>query len=358
MRVTVVSCWYPSPSHPSVGSFVERDVRALARDHQVRVVHLVAPRLHDGEPSWHTGTVPVLRLPMRPGNPFSVAAAARRLRPLLEGCDVVHTMAFPSAEPVRLLPGLGAPWVHTEHWSGIVSLPESRLKRLAARFVLSGPDAVTAVSSYLGEAISQLGRRDVRVLPNIVETGGYVPRRVPDGSIALVALGNLEAKKDPELAVRTVAELRRRGRDVTLEWCGDGPLLEQMQGLAARLGLADRIRFAGRVPAAAAQGAIARSDALLHTSTVETFSLVAAEALAAGRPVVIQATGGHRDFAAPPWAELVTERTPVAFADGVESVLASTADLDPEPQARAIAERFSEDRFRTRWRRLYEEVVA
>lgn len=359
MRVVVVTCWYPSQVNPGAGLFVERDVRALAHDHDVRVVHLVAPHLDDDLRHARTGNAPVLRLPMNPWNPADIARIAARLPRLTAQADVVHSMAFPSAQPLRLLPALAAPWVHTEHLSAIVPLASTRnsLRGRVARAVLAGPDRVTAVSTYLADAVAQLGRPDVAVIPNIVTTPGYRPPRDADGSLRLVAVGSVTEVKDPELALRTVGELLRRGHDVRFDWVGGGYLLDRMAARAAELGLGSRVSFGGAVDRMRAVAAIGEADVLLHTSRIETFSIVAAEALSIGRPIVIQAEGGHRDFAAPPWAALVPTRTPEAFADAVERVLADTEPLDARAMADGVAARFSEGAFRTRWNALYEGVA-
>lgn len=358
MRVVVVTCWYPSRVNPVAGLFVQRDVRALAHDHDVRVVHLVAPHLDDRVRHSRTDGVPVLRLPMNPWNPLDVARSAAQLPGLIGQADLVHSMALPSAEPLRILPRLCTPWVHTEHWSEIVRIAKRRasLRACVARVVLAGPDRVTAVSTYLADAIVRLGRADVAVIPNIVTTQGYQQRRDAVGSLRLVAVGSLTDHKDPDLALRTVCELARRGHDVRLDWFGDGPLRGHVEARVLELGLHDRVHLAGAVTPARAVAAIGQADLLLHTSRMETFSLVAAEALATGRPIVIQAEGGHRDFTVPPWTALVHMRSPEAFADAVERVLADTAPLDARDMADGIAERFSEEAFRSRWNALYEGI--
>lgn len=356
MRVCVVSCWYPSRINPGAGSFVERDVRALAQDHEVHVVHLVAPHLDDGLTHTTTDLVPVLRVPMSPANPVSVARAAAQLRKLTAGSDIIHSMAFPSAEPLRLArPRI--PWVHTEHYSRVaaVAAHASAPIRMAARAVLAGPDSVTAVSSYLADALSHLGRPDVQVVPNIVDTRGYVPPREPDGTVRLIAIGSLEAKKDPELAIRTLVELSARGYDATLDWYGTGPLLDQVKSAAAASGIA--VRFHPRVPPGEIHAALAGSDVLLHTAPIETFSLVAAEALAAGRPIVIGNRGGHTDFALAPWASLVAERTPAAFADGVATALNAAQLPGFKDFAAELAARFSAESFRASWNNIYTELA-
>ncbi|HZK05370.1 MAG TPA: glycosyltransferase [Actinomycetaceae bacterium] len=359
MRVRVVTCWFPSRVNPGSGSFVATDAAALSRVHDVGVVHLVAPALDDGVRRDVAGGVPVIRFPMSTTSPSSIARAAVALRPLLRDADVVHTMAFPSLLPLRLL-APAAPAVHTEHWSGIPRMGTGRFgsaKRRIAGAIYRVPDVVAAVSEYLARAVAGVSGRGVEVIPNIVQSPGLRPRRCPDGSIRLLSIGALKAVKDPGLALATLAELRRRGHDARLTWVGDGPLAAGVADDAERLGVRAAVTLTGALPREAIRDQLDRADVLLHTSTIETFSLVAAEALGAGRPVVIQSEGGHTDFVRPPFGRLVRERTPEAFADGVEAAVAAAANADPAEISAEITSRFSEDAFVERWTEVYERVA-
>lgn len=361
MLVCVVSCWFPSKLNPGAGSFVARDVAALATRFDVRVVHLVSPSLHDGESRTHIDGVPVIRVPMNTTNPAHVIRAALKLRKLTRRADLIHTMAAPSLLPFRAFGAWPAPLVHTEHWSGILRLHSGQLppwQRPIFRALYRRPAALGAVSSLLAEALASVARRDVRTIPNIVDTAGPFQVRPPDGRMRLLSIGSLTEVKDPELALATLAELRARGHDASLQWAGDGELLDQARLIAQRLGISRHVHLPGRQDRAQVQELLRDCDVLLHTSRVETFSLVAAEALCAGRPIVIQDQGGHRDFARQPWAQFVSDRTPAAFADAVERALQVNESGKFEEYASQLAAEHSEEEFLRRWSQTYRQVLA
>lgn len=77
-----------------------------------------------------------------------------------------------------------------------------------------------------------------------------------------------------------------------LQIVGDGPLLDEMTALAARLGAADRVRFLGRLEEAAVQEVLRRSDVFVLNSSYEGLPHVVLEAMAADVPVVASAVGG------------------------------------------------------------------
>ncbi len=92
------------------------------------------------------------------------------------------------------------------------------------------------------------------------------------------------------LALHTLAELRERGHDVRLSVAGDGPLRASLEALANTLGITPYVDFRGVVRDMAAF--FDEIDILLHPALREPFGVVAAEAGAAGCPVVCTAVDG------------------------------------------------------------------
>ena len=94
MRVVAVTTWFPTEVAPSRGSFVVRDLHAIARHAEVSLVHLVPPADDDGSRRLVHEGIDVLRIPMDPKRPDQVLAASRALSRALRGADLVHSMAF------------------------------------------------------------------------------------------------------------------------------------------------------------------------------------------------------------------------------------------------------------------------
>ena len=365
MRVLVVTTWYPTPASPSTGVFVARDVAALATRHDVRVLHLCAPALmaEGADPD----EVPVERLVMDPRRPDHVLRAARRVRQAAAHADVVHTMAVSA-----LLPMTGwrpaVPWVHTEHWSGLNApatlTPVLRAARQAMIRLLRRPDVVAVVGEDLAADLRELRDRPVVVVPNIVEAPEVpVPRRLADrpltarGSLDLVGVGGLIDRKDPLTAVETTAELRRRGVDAWLQWVGDGPLREAVERRARTLGVP--LHVTGPLSPEDVRATLGSSDLFLLPTRAETFCVAAAEALAAGRPVVVGDSGGPRDFVAPPSGLLVTPGAPAAtWADAVEEVWTSSARLSAAQIAADVTDAYSAERYAARVDEIYTRLTA
>lgn len=352
MRVLVVTTWYPSRLNPVRGVFVQRQVEAVARRHDVSVVHLSPADEGAPEPSGpHQPQVPVHHVPWTMADPLSFIRSRRALRGLAvsQRPDVLHSMVF-SALPhgSAAARATRAPWVHSEHWSGISDPasvhPAWRAVAPAATALFSGPDVVTAVSSYLQQAIAARARPDrVVVVPNVVEGPQHLVPAPADDRLLLLAVGNLVPSKSPVLAVKTLAELRRRGVDARLRWVGTGRLEAEVHEAADGLGVADHLELAGRVPPTQVGLEYTRCHVFLLPTQHETFCVVAAEALLHGRPVVLGATGGQRDFVTPDVGELVGDQSAQAYADAVLSVRSRLGGVDPDVLAAPVRDRFSAD---------------
>ncbi|UEJ82573.1 glycosyltransferase [Brachybacterium halotolerans subsp. kimchii] len=346
MRATLLTTWFPTQEAPSRGSFVVRDALAIAEHADVRLVHLVPPADDDGTRRLVHEGLDVLRLPMDPRRPDRVLRAARALGPALEGSDVVHSMAFSTLLPLALRRPR-APWLHTEHWSALTT-PETlpapaRIALPALSRLLARPDRATAVCEYLAEPLRAVrGHRPTDVVPCIVDPGPLVPRRErADDMLRLVSTGGLIDRKDPLVAVRTVAELTSRGIDTHLTWLGEGPLREATLALAAELGIAGRIALPGTASGEGVREALGRADLFFGPTRADNFFVSAAEAIVAGRPVVLGATGGQGEYVEPSVGSLIDAQDPVRYAEAILEVDARTRDLGSEEIAATIGERFS-----------------
>jgi len=382
VRILIVTPWFPTAASPSSGVFVLRDVLALAREHEVRVVHLVTPSLLGDEPrrqavggdalraDWRQGAaasrpVEVLRVPVDRRSPVAWARAARAVRVAAREADVVHTQAISGLAPFALRRPAGrTPWVHTEHWSALTA-PETlgaagRAAMPLLLHLLARPDVVTLACERLAVPVraARRGRR-VELVPCLVPAPGRVVEAPREASeVRLVGIGSLIPRKDPVCAVETVAELRRRGVPASLTWVGEGPQRAAALEAAHRLGVGEHVHLLGDRPPEGVATALERSDLLLLPTHGDNFCIVVAEALSAGRPVVSGAATGASEYTDPRVGAFVADQAPRAYADAVQSVLAATAAMPARDIAATVAGRFTATAVAERYTRVYESLVG
>ncbi|QAV69978.1 glycosyltransferase [Salinibacterium sp. UTAS2018] len=364
MRVLVVTPWYPSEASPGAGVFNLRDVELLGREHDVSVLHLVSPgaALTGPVPGDSVG-FPVERAHFHFSRPDSYRGAVRQLRDAAKSADIVHTMAFPALFPAARA-HLDVPWVHTEHWSGLVTAPPSWHAGLAMRYLrkdLALPDEVVAVGRGLADEMDRHRERPTTVIGNrvLLSNGGRLPSAIPlHGAepIRLVGVGGLVAHKGPLEALDAVAELTRRGIPTTLQWAGSGSREADIRARAVELRIADRVTLLGHVAPSALGDVLANGHIFVLPTAGETFGVAIAEALSQGLPVITSGTGGHLQFL-PARASRLVPRDGRAIADAVLELRD-----DPErwsaAQIRAAAESlFAEDARAEAYRAVYDKTL-
>lgn len=363
MKVLAVSTWYPTPAAPVVGVFVRKDVQALAKDHEVTLLHLAPPAAYASAPrEERDGAVRVIRVPLQLSRPDHLLAAARAVANHLRDADLLHTMAFSTLIPLGLSRPK-VPWVHTEHWSGI-SVPSSFSPAgpyiiPAIAQLLRRPDVVAPVCEFLARPVRRYRRGPVIVVPCIVDRPEIIsPRPAPGPKLRMVSVGGLTPGKDPVLAVETVAELRRRGTAASLTWVGDGPLRAAVADRARILGVSEHVLLTGPLPTHDVFAHLAEADVFVLPTRNENFCVSAAEALANGRPVVVGAFGGQTEYVTESVGRLVQARTPAAYADAVLDVRTHLGGVTAAELGADVRARFSEGAVRADYRSVYDEAAA
>lgn len=362
MRVVAVTTWFPTEIAPTTGTFTLADARAIQAHPDVsdlQVVHLVPPHQDDGVRELTYAGLEVTRIPMSPRSPLQILRAGRRLRSAVAGADVVHTMAFPTLLPMAWWRPRGT-WVHTEHWSGLTTpgtLPLTwRLALPALWPLIRRPDVVTAVCDYLARPIrARRNNGPTAVVPCIVPAPEHLdPRPIrPRNPTRLVAVGGLVDRKDPLLAVDTVAELARRGTPARLTWVGEGPLRRAVAKRARKQKVDHLVRLPGPADSDGVRAALADADVFFLPTKAENFCVSAAEALMAGRPVVVGATGGQGEYIQDKVGQLVAEQSAGAYADAITAVEHRTLHLNAADVAATVRDKFSPEQVGAQYAAVY-----
>jgi glycosyltransferase involved in cell wall biosynthesis len=149
-----------------------------------------------------------------------------------------------------------------------------------------------------------------------------------DAKVALFA-GKLVPLKRPMDVVDAAARLKAGGRELCLLVSGAGPLESEMSAAARKAGVL--IHMLGFCNQTVMPKAYAAADVLILPSEQETWGLVANEALACGRPVVLSdAVGSAPDLAGDGSAGRVF---PVGNVEALAKAIADLFDCPPLPQA-------------------------
>lgn len=164
------------------------------------------------------------------------------------------------------------------------------------RFVLaSRAEDVEEARRLLGPVTARsyrLGIDGVLFHPDKRDHAAFCKRYgIPEGATIVVFAGRLDDGKNVMRLVSAMEWALKHNAPLFLFVAGLGPKAEEIK---ARLG--NRVALAGFLPAGELARAYASADYLALPSTVETWSLVAAEALACGLPVIASSSSGVGRF--------------------------------------------------------------
>jgi glycosyltransferase involved in cell wall biosynthesis len=191
-----------------------------------------------------------------------------------------------------------------------------------------------AVSSGVRESLvtaTGLPRHRIFVVHNGIDeaTAASVPAPLPrraSGEIRIGYFGRLSPEKGLPDLIEGIALLGGRFPSLRTVIVGDGPERAALEMLAKRLGIEDRIRFLGF--RADARQIMAQVDIVAHVPVYEGFGIVVLEAMAAGRPVVVNdAPGGVSEIVVDGETGLIV---PAGSADVLAGALARLLDDAPE----------------------------
>jgi glycosyltransferase involved in cell wall biosynthesis len=387
LRVLILAGWYPNPDDGLAGIFVREQAEALAVHCDVSViyVHLGGadePPLVSTEESLTVvrsgvkvnasarSTPAHLRNLWRltVGLVSAVVRAYAALAPSWGSPDIVHAHVFypagVSAWALSLLHGL--PYVVTEHSTEF--LPQDggfwRIRGRVLRFLMrrSGSRArrVIAVGSALGRSLVTSGLcRRVDVVPNVVAA---CPGQTPCAQIDHRRIAHLSALSDRQKNVTglidAAALLAASRADFVVEIAGDGPDREMLEAHAVSRGvLGSRVRFLGALTRDEASRFLGTSAFLVVSSRFETFSVVGAESLMCGRPVLSTRCGGPEDYLTEDLGMLVDEGDPRELADAMGRMLDHHSDFDPVHLRARARTLFSAEAVRSTLMSIYEQAV-
>lgn len=242
------------------------------------------------------------------------------------------------------------------------------LRRLAGWHVSSAAEAQGLAELVAhGHLPSQVPICQVEhgVRPSALSVTDPSPSSPPEktGPARILVLGRVHPVKNLELALSSLAALRKDRPEVTLQIAGpatDRDYLAKLQALADSLGLKDAVQWLGLVGPEEKARLLSQATVLWLCSHMESFGIVALEALARGTPVV--AVHGT------PWQVLDAAHIGRYVAPTAFAIAHATSELVTLPSAdrhavrarcrQFVAERYTWPVLEARLQAFYRSVAA
>lgn len=270
-------------------------------------VTIVTPKIHDEAPD-QDGDVRRVGRAVRTrfaATAFEMSIAlgpeARRLQDLMQTFDIVHCHAiWTPVLPLQAMVVSGAPSVATVHDTP-PDTPAGAFARCVmphvSRWMLPWYDQVVTVSASSRRRLRAGPGQNIAIIPPCTDLRRFAAAsarpRVEGGAVKLLFLGRLEPRKGCAVLLEAYRRLRAEGLHVRLEIVGGGAEEAALRQTVAERAIPD-VCFLGPLPDEAALRRMADCDIFCAPSLYgESFGIVIAEAMAAGKPVVAAANPGY-----------------------------------------------------------------
>lgn len=374
MKSLFLTYWYPNKKNPNFCGFVKEHALAIAKaDIEVKILafsflkgnslykksisrKFLLPNLEE-----HHIQVESLLYKFIYINPFQLWFIAwYYYKKNLSGFspDLIHSNVISPCGVVGhwFSKLLKKPHIITEHWTRVYKYMDKNLLSFLGRNAYNEAKAITVVSNYSKGYVSKYTtNKNIIVIPNVVENAvfTYTPKFSNKEIIQFLYVGYLVWPKLPLLILNALDLAQKRSKKpFVLNMIGIGPLEPQVRELGRNMGF--EVNLLGGKSKAEIAKYMQQTDFYIHASAMETFSVVTAEALSTGTPVI-----ASNNTALP---ELVNSSNGFLAENNAESfaeciIQAINTDFDHVEIAKNFEGKFSYLRIGNAFSELYKSVV-
>ena len=289
-HILYIPTWYPSPIDIQSGVFIQKHAQAAARHHKITV--LFACSANKSHTSYkQDGNLKELIITFKKSR-FSLLNKARlflhyfqQFRKIKE-VDIIHAHVWSNKTLFAYFLSViyNKPLFISEHWSGYqhqIGFMQIALMKL----VFKRAKKILPVSNFLKKLmLKQEIKGSFEIIGNIIEKQQI--KSINDEIFRFLIVADLRDE------IKNISSVIHCFQDLQIENCklniiGDGPDKLLLESIKKN----ENVRFLGRMKNKNVLNEIAQHHAVIINSRIETFSVVAFEALAAGKPLIYTKCG-------------------------------------------------------------------
>ena len=213
------------------------------------------------------------------------------------------------------------PYVLTEHSSAFVLQKIAQWKTNYAVTAFEKAQTVFAVSKFFAESLKYYTDREIKVMPNMVDTDLFMLGE-ENGfsdleSFQFCSVAGLNKNKGMDIVIRGFYRAFGNNPKIKLAIGGGGPDLENLKDIIKELKLENRATLMGTLQREEVSVLMRQSQCFVLASQYETFGVVVIEALASGIPVICTRCGGPEEVVTKEVGILVEKDNIEALACGI-----------------------------------------
>lgn len=383
-KVLFLASWYPSRLRAVNGIFIKKHAEAVSKYCDVAVLYVTSDpnmdkKTYDIEYADENG-IPTVRVYYKrsdskiPGVNFirNIKGGYLGLK-MIKGKfgrpDINHVnVAFPAGLLALFLKKLRKiPYIITEHSSTYTEYyavfhKQPFRTKIFTKLIFKNANTVSAVSQYLLDELKRhnLTNKNGFVIPNAID----IPQSLHSSRNSNVVIKILtvsllcDSQKNISGLINAIGNITKN-KYIELHIVGDGEDRERLEEHTKKLGLLNkRVFFHGYVPNNELYKHFSYANFFVLNSNCETFSVVSAEALAHGIPVVVTKCGGPEEFINKEVGIFVERQNEESLVCGLEDMIENWRRYDSMKIHDYAKERFSYDVVGRQIYKIYASILT
>jgi L-malate glycosyltransferase len=343
LRVLHITSWYPNEKNQKEALWIQRHVGALDPYCDNEIIHLGITPSHQW--SFQKKSFPHLRQII-----FEVKTSRWFLIEFLTSVFLVFyiirlsvnrkfdILNFHIAYPLLVTWGalsrfIKIPAVITEHWSAYhlnFNMDNGDKLGRIKRIFHHGLPLITVSKALKTDIAKFSGNPDIKsyVVPNVIDKNifSHRPQSYSPKRMVFLAVSYWKYPKNPLILLQAFKAFHQENKGSELRIGGFGPLYDEVRQQIQTLQLNDAVVLLGSLTSTEISQEMNQASAFLHCSGYETFSVVCAESLACGTPVIASDVGGIKELIAEDNGILVSNNTVIEWREAMQRFQTSRFD--------------------------------
>lgn len=386
LKVLFVTSWYPNKEDAVSGIFIKRHAIAVSKYCDVAILYVHLGAIDDCIDVIEENGILEVRVYRRKstnshrlirGISNQMAQYLGDLQGALMGYDIIskkfgrpdlvhcNVLLYAGFVAMYLKLRYGLIYILTEHWAGYLEedgtfKKRSRIGEAVIRIIANNAAAITTVSGKLRDAMIACGiENEYLVIPNVVDATKLECCKNKDDMKQILHVSLLkDSTKNVSGIIEAIKDLSLKRKDFELHIVGNGPDRSRLENLSEKYGLLNKmVFFEGLVPVDEVSRYFCQCDFFVLNSNFETFSVVTAEALAHGKPVIATRCGGPEEFVREDCGILIEPRDKDALVNAMDYMLDNFSNYNSQEIREYAINRFSSDSVGEKFLSVYRKVI-
>ena len=365
-KVLHLAKWYPNKEEPLLGIFIQKHIQSVQESYNHKVISIYQTNTINSninrEVNYYSNTEEVVfyhkkGLLNKIRVLYRVWQETNRFQPHLIHS---HVMGWTSSLAYIHSKTNKTPFIISEHWSGYrnkafdnLNFASKKLRKKSAKLAKH----VFVVSEFLKSDMKKCGiNANYTMIGNVVD--GKTLDIGKNKTFSFVFAGDLVQKtKNVKGILETFYKVIKHHKNIKLDIIGDGKDLKNYKDLSDQLELNNHVLFHGNQSNEYVFKTLSQSHVLIVNSYFETFSIICAEALLCGIPVISTKCGGPESFLNEETGILIDSGNKQQLEKAMRAIINNYDRYNPE-KLKSIAKQFSMERIGEKINQTYTNTLG